>query len=60
MVQVVERNHFTITCTRCKSKLSYTYDEVRDCEVNHDYLGDYDIVKGIECPVCNSILRHLR
>ena len=58
MVTVVRRNNYTCTCTHCNSDLAYSYDEIDKYEINHDYLGDFDVIKGIVCPVCKTIIRH--
>ena len=58
MVTVVRRNNFTCTCAKCNSQLAYSYEEIAEHRINHDYLGDFDIVTGIECPVCKTILGH--
>lgn len=58
MVQVVSQKVFHITCGKCRSELSYLYAEVQEHKTNHDYLGDYDMVKGIVCPVCQTVLTH--
>lgn len=57
MVTVVRRNNLTCTCPRCISDLSYTYDEITEHKINQDYLGDSELVRGIECPVCKSIIK---
>lgn len=44
-------------CKKCKSLLIYSQNDVKQYEINHDYLGDYDIVYGIKCPVCETILK---
>lgn len=46
-----------ITCYNCKSVLEYDQSDVKKYTTNHDYLGDYDTVFGIKCPVCDSILK---
>jgi uncharacterized protein with PIN domain len=58
MVTVVRRNNYTCTCVKCNSDLAYSYDEIAEHRINHDYLGDYDVVQGIQCPVCKNIIRH--
>jgi hypothetical protein len=47
----------SVTCWKCKSLLTYTYHDVKQYTTNHDYLGDYDIVTGIKCPVCETIIK---
>lgn len=58
MVNVVSQKVFDVTCGKCHSQLQYTYSEVKEHKTNQDYLGDYDLVKGIQCPVCQTILKH--
>lgn len=57
-VIVVGAQKFRKTCGKCSSELEYTYSDVQEYETNHDYLSDYDVVKGIKCPVCKTILTH--
>jgi uncharacterized protein with PIN domain len=57
MVTVIRRNNFTCTCPKCNSELAYSYDEIQEHRINHDYLGDFDIVHGIVCPICKSIIK---
>jgi uncharacterized protein with PIN domain len=57
MVTVVRRNNITCTCPKCRSDLAYDYLEIIEHKINHDYLGDYDTVTGIECPVCKTIIK---
>ncbi len=40
------------TCRSCAAIVEYTLSETREAKVNHDYLGDYDIVRVINCPGC--------
>lgn len=58
MVTVVNQKPFRITCGKCHSELEYHYSEVQEYKTNQDYLGDYDLVKGIKCPVCQTVLTH--
>lgn len=58
MVTVVNQKPFRTTCEKCHSELEYHYAEVQEHKTNHDYLGDYDVVKGIKCPVCQTVLKH--
>jgi hypothetical protein len=44
-------------CSKCDSQLTYTQYDVKSHRTNCDYLGDCDIVNGIECPVCNNIIK---
>lgn len=46
-----------INCSRCKSLLSYSQEDVKEHKINFDYLGDYDLTTGIECPVCGLVLK---
>lgn len=57
MVYVVRRNNITCTCPKCRSDLAYSYDEVSDHKINHDYLGGFDVVQGIICPVCKTVIK---
>lgn len=56
MVTVVEqRDGSRITnCNNCDSTLRYKPSDVVQEERNHDYLGDYDLVDVITCPVCGK------
>ena len=47
----------SVTCWKCKSLLTYTHSDVKQHKTNYDYLGDYDIVTGIKCPVCETIIK---
>lgn len=44
-------------CGKCKSLLTYTQQDVKRYEINHNYLGDYDVVNGIRCPVCENVIK---
>ena len=44
-------------CGECKSLLTYTQQDVKRYEINHDYLGDFDVVNGIQCPVCENVIK---
>lgn len=58
MAIVVEKiGRKEINCSRCKSLLSYSQEDVKEHKINFDYLGDYDIVSGIKCPVCELVLK---
>ena len=57
MVHLVRRNNFTCTCPKCNSELAYSYEEIQEHRINHDYLGDFDVVQGIVCPICKSIIK---
>lgn len=57
MVAVVNTPEFLCHCNKCRSTLSYKYLDINQYRVNHDYLGDFDIVTGITCPVCSSIVK---
>lgn len=56
MVDVIERRNGskTTNCGNCDSVLKYMPSEVFTEERNHDYLGDYDIVRVIRCPNCGK------
>lgn len=43
-----------VTHRACGAILEYFENETRKAKVNHDYLGDYDIVKVITCPKCGE------
>lgn len=58
MVTVVNQKPFRITCGKCRSELEYHYSEVQEHKTNQDYLGDFYLVKGIVCPVCQTVLTH--
>ena len=57
MVTVLNIGKKQTTCGKCKSQLEYTQNEVQRYETNHDYLGDFDVVYGIKCPVCGTVLK---
>lgn len=57
MVTVLNIGKKQITCYNCDSQLEYTQRDVQSYKTNYDYLGDFDIVPGIKCPVCSKILR---
>lgn len=55
---VVGSQKYRKTCGNCGSELEYSYSDVQEYKTNMDYLGDYNLVKGIKCPVCNTVLTH--
>jgi RNase P subunit RPR2 len=57
MIAVLNIGKKQVTCGKCKSLLEYTQNDVQKYEINHDYLGDYDVVTGVKCPVCGSIVK---
>ena len=57
MVKVLNIGTKQVTCWNCKSLLEYSQAEVSRHEINHDYLGDYDTVYGIKCPVCDKVVK---
>ena len=57
MVTVLNIGKKQTTCRKCKSQLTYSQDDVKSYEINHDYLGDFDTVYGIKCPVCSNIVK---
>lgn len=44
-------------CGKCKSLLTYDQSDIKRYTINHDYLGDYDTVYGIKCPVCGTVIK---
>ena len=56
MVDIIKRVKKTCVCPRCKTELAYTYEEIALFKTNIDYLGDYDTIHGITCPVCTRII----
>lgn len=56
MVTVVERRDGSrmTNCNNCDSTLRYMPSDVIQEKRNHDYLGDYDLVDVITCPVCSK------
>lgn len=59
-VTVVVQAKYHKTCGKCKSELEYIYSDVQEYKINHDYLGDYDVVAGIRCPTCSNVVPHTR
>lgn len=60
MVKVVGRDETyvpRITCKGCGSILEYNASEIQTFKINWDYLGDYDTVRGIKCPTCETIVK---
>ncbi len=58
MVKVLEQHNLKCTCRKCKSVLEYVKDDVlKNVKVNMDYLGDYDLIDAIKCPVCGYLVR---
>lgn len=58
MAIVVEKiGKKSVKCSKCDSQLTYTHYDVKTYRTNCDYLGDCDIVTGIECPVCKNIIK---
>ena len=41
-------------CKNCGVTLRYTPNDTIDMDINHNYLGDFDRVKGINCPNCRK------
>lgn len=58
MIKVLSTQAFQKACRRCGSHLEYTSQDIQEYKTTQDYLGDYDIVLGIECPVCETVLTH--
>ena len=59
MAKVVGRDESVvkrITCRSCASVIEYSLTELRDVKVNMDYLGDYYIVKALNCPNCGYLV----
>ena len=54
MARIVEQGYLRLTCKRCSTLFEYQYNEVREGTFNHDYLGDYDVLKYVACPSCNN------
>ena len=54
MVKVIKKGVKEIDCWKCKSTLEYCESEVERLTTNHDYTGDYDVIYGIKCPVCDN------
>lgn len=48
----------SVTCRKCNSLLTYHHTDIQTYTINHDYLGDYDTVEGIKCPVCGTIIKN--
>ena len=57
MVKVLNVGTKQVTCWNCKSQLEYSQAEVSLHKINRDYLGDYDTVYGIKCPVCSKVVK---
>ena len=58
MVTVDSKYRYACTCTSCKTDLAYNYDDVEMYTVTTDkYQLNYTVVKGIECPVCKTIVK---
>lgn len=56
-IQVISLGEKEVNCGKCKSQLTYSQNDVKQYKINHDYLGDFDIANGIQCPVCETILK---
>ena len=56
MVEVLERHSGSksTNCQNCDSVLRYMPSEVVTEKRNWDYLGDYDVVRVINCPACGK------
>ena len=57
MVKVISKEEFVCKCYNCRSTLTYTYSDIGSYRINYDYLGDYDSVTGITCPVCYLVIK---
>jgi uncharacterized C2H2 Zn-finger protein len=57
MIVVESLGEKSVKCGKCKSLLRYDQTDVKTYKTNYDYLGDYDTVTGIECPVCENIIK---
>lgn len=55
MVKVIKQGTERLTCYTCKSELEYSHSDVRHSIFNMDYLGDFDTIPSIQCPVCNTV-----
>jgi hypothetical protein len=56
-ITIIQIGEKEIKCGKCLSHLKYNQLDVKEYEINHDYLGDYDTVYGIKCPVCSNIVK---
>lgn len=57
-VQVLEESNYKNRCRKCTSLLTYSWFDLKKYKTNQDYLGDFDLITGVECPVCKSIVSH--
>lgn len=57
MIKVLESPTYKCTCKQCKSTLEYGWADIQKIKANQDYLGDFDLVHGIICPVCNNAVK---
>ena len=57
MIAVVDSPKKTCTCKKCESVLQYAFSDIKQYKINFDYLGDFDLVRGIKCPVCDNIVK---
>ena len=56
-IQVISVGKKEVNCGKCKSQLTYSQNDVKSYKTNYDYTGDYDIVDGIQCPVCENVIK---
>ena len=60
MIEVIGKDtskYLQLTCWKCASILKYTVRDTFKREVNHDYLGDFDTIRAITCPVCSEVIK---
>ena len=55
VIKVLKTKEYFTTCYKCKTELQYEYRDIKEVKTNKDYLGGYDLVRGIQCPVCSAI-----
>jgi hypothetical protein len=55
-IKVISTQPQNCNCHTCKSTLEFSYHDIEIYEINHDYLGDFDTVKGIKCPLCKTVI----
>jgi hypothetical protein len=45
-----------VSCWSCASIIEYAQNEVEEYKHNQDYLGGFDVSRGIKCPSCGKMV----
>lgn len=45
-----------VVCPHCGALLEYVPNDVSSRQTKRDYLGDYEMFFGIDCPNCSKVI----